>query len=153
MHKIAPEIRFRKFVGAQDANGCRTWRGSLSDYRYGSFYDGKRVVKAHVFAWEKENGPIPNGLKVCHSCDIPACVEVSHLFLGTQKKNLEDMVAKKRSCYGERSGHAKLTAEQAIAIKQSADRTGVLAKRYGVSAPTICGIRSGYRWKYLHAID
>jgi hypothetical protein len=55
-----------------------------------------RPTQAHRFAWELENGPIPDGQEVLHRCDNGACVRSTHLFLGTQADNMRDMVQKNR---------------------------------------------------------
>jgi HNH endonuclease len=47
--------------------------------------------------WEHHHGPIPEGMVVCHSCDVPACVAIEHLWIGTQADNLADMRAKGRA--------------------------------------------------------
>src|SRR5690348_15050361 len=53
-------------------------------------------VGAHRIAWEHHNGPIPDGMYVLHRCDNPPCVEITHLFLGDQRDNMEDAIAKGR---------------------------------------------------------
>lgn len=63
---------------------------------YGAIYVGKRHLRAHRVIWEYFKGPIAKGLVVCHSCDNPPCCNPSHLFLGTQKDNVQDMISKGR---------------------------------------------------------
>lgn len=64
------------------------------------------TVQAHRKAWEDEHGPIPPGMKVLHRCDNPPCVNVDHLFLGTQADNIADMIAKGRA-YFQKQTHCK----------------------------------------------
>lgn len=70
---------------------CKIWDGPVS-HGYGQ--RGKR--RAHRIAYEDAYGPIPEGLGVLHRCDVKLCVEPTHLFLGTQRDNLNDMRAKGR---------------------------------------------------------
>ena len=88
-----------RFWASVDPSGdCWLWQGAVHTDRggYGAFQDGDGIKYAHRAAWELENGPIPEGMQVCHHCDNPPCVRGSHLFLGTQKDNIADMLAKGR---------------------------------------------------------
>jgi hypothetical protein len=63
---------------------------------YGKLTFQGRAIYAHRLAYELTIGPIPDGMLVCHHCDNPPCCRPDHLFLGDQKANLADMVAKRR---------------------------------------------------------
>lgn len=84
-------------VGEPVAGGCRLWLGATDRCGYGVVAIGPHRHKAHRVAWALENGPIPDGLSVLHRCDVPACVEPGHLFLGTAADNARDMGAKGRA--------------------------------------------------------
>ena len=81
---------------------CEVFDGSINPGGgYGRVYmgqrDGRSVhVGAHRVAWEKVNGPIPDGMQVLHKCDNPPCVNEDHLFLGTHRDNMIDMTEKGR---------------------------------------------------------
>jgi len=76
--------------------GCSEWvQGSRARDYGGVRVDGEMWL-AHRWVWVEANGPIPPGLCVLHSCDNPRCVNLDHLFLGTQQENMADMVSKGR---------------------------------------------------------
>lgn len=138
-----------------DPSGCLLWQGALDRKGYGHFRKTRQRVQvlAHRYAWEAANGPIPDGLLVCHKCDVPRCVNVEHLFLGTAKDNIHDMLRKGRGRAGdkpgEESGSAKLTNEQVLAIRASAEISRIVAARYGVALQTIYAIRKRKTWKHI----
>ena len=51
---------------------------------------------AHRFIYQSLKGPIPEGLKILHSCDNSRCINPEHLILGTQQDNMLDMIVKRR---------------------------------------------------------
>ena len=77
-------------------SGCHEWTGGGVRRGYGVITINKRILRTHRLAWELANGPIPDGLYVCHSCDNPKCCNVDHLWLGTPQQNIDDMIAKGR---------------------------------------------------------
>lgn len=102
---VAVPISDRLTAGLEHRrNGCLEWTGSTSAKGYGRIWSDGKVRGAHRIAWELVNGPIPDGLFVCHHCDNPPCCETSpseaypdgHLFLGTDADNYVDMVMKGR---------------------------------------------------------
>lgn len=76
---------------------CKIWEGDTFPNGYGRLYRDGKTLLAHRVAYEEANGPIPDGLFVLHHCDNPPCIEVSHLFLGTNQDNARDMVEKGRN--------------------------------------------------------
>jgi hypothetical protein len=80
----------------KQADGCWIFTGSLSVWGYGHVRHNGKTVIASRLAWETAHGPIPDGMRVCHRCDVPACCNPDHLFLGTDKANTRDAMAKGR---------------------------------------------------------
>lgn len=68
-------------------SGCIVWSGRAREDGYGVIYVGREPVLAHRYAWERERGPIPEGLHVDHVCHVRSCVNVEHLRLATPAQN------------------------------------------------------------------
>lgn len=75
---------------------CWEWTGARYSQGYGAFCYLGRQWHTNRLAWLFTNGPIPDGLQVCHTCDNPSCCRPDHLFLGTQTENLQDASSKGR---------------------------------------------------------
>lgn len=136
--------------------GCWPWMGYRMPNGYGQFGLERRIVLAHRTAWTLARGPIPDGMQANHHCDNPPCCNPAHLFLGDQRANVLDMVAKgrhttrvhpERIARGSRHGCAKLTEEQVAAIRSRPSASPLaLALEYGVDRGTIWKIRRGRSW-------
>lgn len=150
MANAAIDVRFFRFVHPEPNTGCWLWSGARFKAGYGSFgIAGRGTQYAHRVAWELARGPIPPGVEVCHRCDVRACVNVEHLFLGTHRDNVRDAKAKGRHAHGGRHGNAKLTDEQVREALNSTETQAELAARFGVTRQAISDIRRGSRWSHL----
>lgn len=141
-----------------DENGCWIWQKTLSNNGYGSFsLGGGRNIRAHRASFAAFNGPIPDGMNVCHRCDVRACVNPEHLFLGTQSDNIRDAASKGRVCRTVRARgglhpSAKLTDSDVLAILsrlRDGEPKAQLARVFGVSDRTILLIARGESWKHI----
>ncbi len=77
--------------------GCWLWLGTTVPGGYGRIRVDGVFVAAHRASYASAFGLFDPASKVCHRCDTPACVNPDHLFLGTQKDNVRDMMNKGRS--------------------------------------------------------
>ena len=155
----SPEARFRRYVVERGPNECWEWTGARSS-GYGELaMPGTYPAKAHQLAWEAANGPVPDGLWVLHRCDNPPCVNPAHLYVGTHADNMRDMRERGRHWYrvnpdnilrGERTGAAKLTADQVSEIRALGAQGASLRAiglRFGVSKTAIGYILRGRTWR------
>lgn len=81
-------------------SGCWIWEKGCNSQGYGALYVNKKMNLAHRISYEIFIGLIPDGLLVCHKCDIKVCVNPNHLFIGTQKDNMQDHVKKGKHISG-----------------------------------------------------
>ena len=123
--------------------GCWLWPGHHTVDGYGTCQHRKKTLLAHRVSWELSFGVDPVGKLVCHKCDVPACVNPDHLFLGTQADNMADMRLKGRASrkFGQANGRARLTDAQAAEILRLVDNgladRKLIAEQYGISSSTI----------------
>jgi hypothetical protein len=91
-----------KFTTIPTERGCWLWQAGKFARGYGMVnvgcdFRGKQHTEyAHRVAYVLAHGDIPAGAVVMHTCDVPACVNPSHLALGDQGDNIRDCYAKGR---------------------------------------------------------
>lgn len=107
---------------------------------------------AHRFVYEHCNGPIPEGLQVRHKCDRRNCIQPKHLELGTHQDNMDDRSERQRGVKGERSGMAKLTEMDVLAIRAAYTAGNTitnLARQYGRGESTIHSVIQRRTWRHI----
>lgn len=144
-------LPMRFWARVDKTDGCWLWTGGKLHFGYGAYWVNGRNERAHRALWESMNGPIPEGKILRHNCDVPACVNPKHLSLGTYADNMQDKSQRGRcnAASGERHGHARLTNEDVLKIRQAIAngvQQKVLAKEYGVHLNTIGRISTGKHW-------
>ena len=151
-------IQLRRFISnidtTQKHNGsCWIWTGPRFRSGYGMFHYAGRHMRAHRVAWFVMVGKIPKGMHVCHVCDVPLCVNPSHLWVGDHEQNMKDMVRKGRHRSNPLRGHlatnAKLREVDIIPIGIEPRFHKEIAKDYGVSAGLISRVKTRRAWAHV----
>lgn len=111
-------------------------------------------MRAHRVAYCLHYGTDPGELKVCHTCDNPACCSRDPLFLGTQRDNAIDMIRKGRGnkARGEAQHSAKLSAKDVRKIRKlraAGVRGRVVAERFGVTVNNVSRITLHQTWRHV----
>lgn len=138
---------------AYGLSDCWYWIGSLDPSGYGIWSYGKKT-RAHRAVFELWGKKIPENMLVLHICDARNCVNPDHLYLGDQRQNVHDMMARGRFVssprYGEKNPMAKLSREK-IEIAKKRRNDGVsykqIAHEMGFSTMTIFRALTGRSWQ------
>jgi hypothetical protein len=143
-------------------NGCWEWKGPFFENGYGQAPRYKnKSTRAHRISWMLFNGNIPKDMLVLHKCDNKKCVNPKHLFIGTQKDNIRDMMNKGRDNFyplfkngygisGE-SSTSKLTKKEVAYIRKEYTEKKItpkeLSKKYNISRSAIYKVIHHETWK------
>lgn len=155
MTNLTVEERFWSKVSRKGPDECWDWTASTLGKGYGAFLYAGSMKSASRVAWTLTHGD-PGELFVCHHCDRPICCNTNHMFLGTNRDNMQDMLAKgrgkKTGPRGESLSFSKLTDAIVRAIRGHA-HMGVaksdLARAFGVSKQLISAVCLRQVWGHI----
>jgi hypothetical protein len=142
---------------------CWNWTGARDSKGRGRFGlqrdDGSwNMVMAPRVAWLLGHGEdCPSELYVCHHCDNPTCVRLSHLFTGDHLRNMKDRAEAGRAAHvnGEANGQAKITRDdvrEIFALQADGVSQRKIAAQVGLSQTHVGHILRGTRWGWLRAL-
>lgn len=135
-----------------DDNGCWLWQKRLNHDGYGIMSILSRHKPVHRIVYQEWIGDIPEGMEICHRCDVRNCCNPKHLFAATHLENMQDMVNKGRgaSVSGENNPRAILTEKQVRLIFKrliEGEHVGDIAEYFGVPNRIVHNIKNLKAWK------
>lgn len=136
---------------------CLEWSGATKNDNRPYRKHNKKNIYIHREEYEKAYGPIPEGMVVRHKCDNTLCVRLSHLELGTQKDNIEDMWNRGRAItsYGENHGRTHLSEDDVRYIRKTYRKYSrnanliTLGKQFGIDPSVVKDIVDMNTWKHV----
>ena len=128
---------------------CWEWKGCVGKNGYGGW--GYRYTRknAHKACYELFFGKVSNAL-VLHTCDNKRCCNPEHLYLGTQKDNMRDVI--QRGLFANQKGKSSLTAQDVKHIRQlleAGQSLTSIGKQYGLTKSTISAIKRRVTWDWV----
>jgi HNH endonuclease len=159
-HGTLQERFERKVLGGE---GCWKWQGNIKPNGYGAIQAGGKgspTLLAHRVSYALSHGEIPSGMVVMHTCDNRACVNPSHLRLGTFSDNTRDAISKGRfpQCLagfpknqprGSAHPNALINEDIVRSIRASKLPVGKLAAELGLSRYVVSDVRRGKSWSHV----
>jgi len=133
---------------------CWLWKGTVNKYNgRGMFKLNDKYYQVHRLSYELKFGAIPDGILICHKCDIPLCVNPDHLFPGTQQDNINDCVSKKRNAFGYKNWNTKLTEEKVRIIRKTDfsahGSQAMMARLMGISQTALQYVLNRKNWSHI----
>jgi len=146
--------KFEKMFIKTDS--CWIWQGSRQNRGYGHLCRrGGGFELAHRVSYRFYKGDIPKGLNVLHKCDNPSCVNPNHLFLGSQKDNMHDMIKKGRKVvsrmFGEKNPKSLFSLDKVNQMRllySQGCKISEIHKIFGGSYQSIWYIIKGKNWMF-----
>lgn len=148
--------RFWEKVDVRGPDECWPWMAAKDGHGYGSIGIGNRKVRnaTHVLFYLRHDHWPPKGKQVNHHCDNRSCLNPRHLYLGTHKSNMCDMVKRGRGRSGQKKGeynsNARFTNKKVRTIRKLYAVGSItyqeIGDRYGVDSGHISLIVNNKIW-------
>lgn len=158
MHGLSKKDTGRFWSKVNKTKDCWLWTGGKNSGGYGIFHIKSKPFFAHrvVKGILVKNDP----RCVCHTCDVPACVNPEHLWFGTPKTNAQDALKKGRLILdrlGDQKGIANQCAvlcdEKVLKIRDlyasGYGSYAKISKLYNVQRSCIQKVVEHSRWKHV----
>lgn len=151
-----PELTIDEFLlfikKVKREGSCWIWQACCLS-GYGTFSIKRRTYYAHRVSWRWFKKEDPGQIRILHTCNIRACVNPEHLYLGTQSANMFQKFADGYSTKGELHRRAKLRDCDVIEIRRLSDagfNSRQINKKFDwVSHRCIRGVIDGSRWSHI----
>lgn len=138
------KCRFMAYIEKKDS--CWIWTGTKNRRGYGKFCLGeKKWAVASRVSYELFKGSIEGKLFVCHSCDVPSCVNPDHLWVGSHIENMSDMIDKARHS-------SKLHFKQVLQLRSLWEKgwsNQNLCNKFQITSGTVSSIVNRRIWKHI----
>jgi hypothetical protein len=134
-------------------NGCWGCKKYKKKNGYINIEIGKRKTELlHRLSYKLHYGEIPKGKQVNHKCNNPSCSRPSHLYLGTQKENIQDQHIRGSHSHGEKHGMSKLKENQVKTIKKMLKnklKHKDIAMKFNISRSAVTDINNKKTWGHI----
>lgn len=134
------ERMMRRVIPNED--GCWIFTGYKEKFGYGRVNTPLGVDRTHRVSYKHFYGDITKNLCVLHVCDVPACCNPNHLFLGTRAENAVDKAKKQRD-------NRKLAGCDVAEIRLAKGTHQHIANKYGVTSGMVTMIKNGRARQYV----
>jgi hypothetical protein len=150
----------RFFEKVKKTDSCWIWLAAKNG-GYGWMWDPFKRTQVRSHQWLKAlvDGPCPKSRECCHTCNVRECVNPQHIYYGTRRDNMQDLIRDKGhnwagvSKQGEDSPNSILTTVQVLEILDLHYKTGWKGKRLSrelnINASTINNVIYNKRWKHI----
>lgn len=149
-------IKDRLMAKVRRYGGCWLWTGAKITSGYGVMVVNRQKKYVHRLSYATFIGDIGDKL-VCHSCDVPACINPKHLWIGTDRDNSIDRDTKGRVAHGSRQWKSKLTEKSCADMRRMARERGISTARlcsiFDVSERTVHRVLRCTTWKRSASLE